>query len=71
VAARSKQTAPEELDAQALLATYTKWLNRQPLAQRTRDAYLAQVETAARIRPLHQADIQRTVGLRSGNVSDS
>ncbi|MHB8508535.1 MAG: tyrosine-type recombinase/integrase [Candidatus Dormibacteria bacterium] len=43
MAARSKQTAPGELDARALLATYTKWLNRQPLAQRTRDAYLAQV----------------------------
>jgi Phage integrase, N-terminal SAM-like domain len=43
VAARSKKTVPEKLDAKALLATYTKWLNRQPLAQRTRDAYLAQV----------------------------
>ncbi len=30
-------------DAGALLATYARWLKRQPLAPRSRDAYLAQV----------------------------
>jgi len=31
------------VDADALLATYARWLKRQPLAPRSRDAYLAQV----------------------------
>jgi len=31
------------VDADALLTTYARWLKRQPLAPRSRDAYLAQV----------------------------
>lgn len=31
------------MDADAVLATYAAWLKRQPLASRSRDAYLAQV----------------------------
>lgn len=37
------QGAPGDVDAQALSAAYALWLKRQPLAARTRDAYLAQV----------------------------
>ncbi len=43
---RSKKCAPGDpggVDADALLAAYALWLRRQPLATRTRDAYLAQV----------------------------
>ena len=46
MAAPSKKAAPERserLDADAVLATYARWLKRQPLAERSRDAYLAQV----------------------------
>jgi len=46
MAARAKKAAPTEregVDAEAVLATYAAWLKRQPLATRSRDAYLAQV----------------------------
>lgn len=46
MAAPSKKAAPERserLDADAVLATYARWLKRQPLAERSREAYLAQV----------------------------
>ncbi len=46
MAARAKKAAPrgpEGVDADAALATYAGWLKRQPLAARSRDAYLAQV----------------------------
>ncbi|MCL6091667.1 MAG: hypothetical protein M1435_01765 [Actinobacteria bacterium] len=33
----------EELDAGAVVAKYRSWLRRQPLAGRSREAYLAQV----------------------------
>lgn len=39
---RSKKAA-ERLDADGVEATYGAWLKRQPLAARSRDAYLAQV----------------------------
>ena len=46
MAGRAKKAAPTEpegIDAEAVLATYAGWLKRQPLAARSRDAYLAQV----------------------------
>jgi len=46
MAARSKRAAPPErvgLDAEGVEATYAAWLGRQPLAERSRDAYRAQV----------------------------
>jgi site-specific recombinase XerD len=46
MAARAKKAAPRELDgvdAEAVLATYAGWLKCQPLATRSREAYLAQV----------------------------
>jgi site-specific recombinase XerD len=46
MAARAKKAAPREpegVDAEAVLATYAGWLKRQPLAIRSREAYLAQV----------------------------
>lgn len=46
MAARTRRAAPgerEDLDAAAVLAGYARWLQRQPLATRSRDAYLAQV----------------------------
>jgi site-specific recombinase XerD len=46
MAARSKNAAPSErvgLDADGVVATYAGWLERQPLADRSREAYLAQV----------------------------
>jgi len=46
MAARSKKAAlgvRAGLDADAVLASYGAWLQRQPLAARSRDAYLAQV----------------------------
>lgn len=46
MAARTDKTAPTErvgVDAEAVLATYAGWLKCQPLAARSRDAYLAQV----------------------------
>lgn len=46
MAARAKKAAPREpegVDAEAVLASYAGWLKRQPLATRSRDAYLAQV----------------------------
>lgn len=35
--------APEDVDVDAILAGYGDWLKRQPLADRSREAYLAQV----------------------------
>lgn len=46
MAARSKKATrgqPEAVDADAVVATDAAWLGRQPLAGRSRDAYLAQV----------------------------
>ncbi|MHB8619942.1 MAG: hypothetical protein ACYDAG_10270 [Chloroflexota bacterium] len=45
MAARTKgaPTPLEGVDANAVLATYAGWLKQQPLAARSRDAYLAQV----------------------------
>jgi site-specific recombinase XerD len=46
MAARAKKAAPrapDGIDAEAVLATYAGWLKRQPLATRSREAYLAQV----------------------------
>jgi site-specific recombinase XerD len=46
MAARAKKATPrepEDVDAEAVLATYAGWLKRQPLATRSREAYLAQV----------------------------
>jgi len=46
MAVRSKKAAPAErvgLDAEGVVATYAAWLERQPLAGRSREAYLAQV----------------------------
>ncbi len=46
MATRAKKPAPAEygdVDADAVLATYANWLKRQPLATRSREAYLAQV----------------------------
>jgi len=43
---RSKKATrgqPEAVDAGAVVAAYEAWLGRQPLADRSRDAYLAQV----------------------------
>jgi site-specific recombinase XerD len=48
VAGRSSKATAKELDgvdADAVLATYAAWLKRQPLATRSRDAYLAQVRS--------------------------
>jgi len=50
--ARSKKVARTEragVDADALLAANARWLKRQPLAPRSRDAYLTQVRDASRI----------------------
>jgi site-specific recombinase XerD len=47
MAARRKRVPPaerEDLDAAVVLARYGRWLKRQPLAERSRDAYLAQVD---------------------------
>jgi site-specific recombinase XerD len=41
--ARSKKATRRDIDATAVLADYARWLKRQPLAERSRDAYLAQV----------------------------
>ena len=38
-----KPAGHEEIDVDAVLAGYDGWLTRQPLAARTREAYLAQV----------------------------
>ena len=35
--------APEGVDVDAVLAAYGRWLKRQPLSVRSREAYLAQV----------------------------
>lgn len=46
MAARAKKAAPREpegVNAGAVLVSYAGWLKRQPLATRSRDAYLAQV----------------------------
>jgi integrase/recombinase XerC len=46
MAARSRRVdrgEREDLDADAVLAGYARWLKRQPLAARSRDAYLTQV----------------------------
>ena len=46
MAARSKKPTrdqPEAVNADAVVAAYEAWLARQPLAGRSRDAYLAQV----------------------------
>jgi hypothetical protein len=45
VAARAKSSVQEQpaLDAAGVLARYQRWLARQPLARRPREAYLAQV----------------------------
>jgi integrase/recombinase XerC len=40
---RTKAAAPVELEAETVLKRYRRWLVRQPLAERSRDAYLAQV----------------------------
>jgi len=48
MAARSKKPAPgqhQAVDADAVVADYEAWLSRQPLAGRSRDAYLAQVRS--------------------------
>jgi site-specific recombinase XerD len=39
----ARSAAPVELDPDRVVTRYGRWLGRQPLAQRTRDAYLAQV----------------------------
>ncbi len=47
MARRSARATTQEragIDADAVLATYTTWLKRQPLATRSRDAYLAQAQ---------------------------
>jgi len=47
MASRSKKVAANgrtALDAADVLASYARWLKRQPLAARSRDAYLAQVK---------------------------
>jgi site-specific recombinase XerD len=43
--ARKAVAKPEALDAEAVLDEYAGWLKHQPLSQRSRDAYLAQVRT--------------------------
>jgi predicted nucleic-acid-binding protein len=43
VAAASKKTSTESIEVETLLDTYTIWLDRQPLADRSRAAYRAQV----------------------------
>ncbi|MDP1807057.1 MAG: tyrosine-type recombinase/integrase [Acidimicrobiales bacterium] len=46
MATRAKKAAgrrPEGVEAEAVLAAYADWLKRQPLATRSREAYLAQV----------------------------
>jgi hypothetical protein len=46
MAARAKKAAPrqpEGVDAETVLASYAGWFKRQPLATRSREAYLAQV----------------------------
>lgn len=43
MAAASKKTSTESIDVEELLDTYSTWLDRQPLADRSRDAYRAQV----------------------------
>ena len=46
MAARAKRPVAaerEEVDAGAVVAKYRSWLRRQPLAGRSREAYLAQV----------------------------
>ena len=48
MAARLKRPAGgerKEVDADAVAAKYKAWLRRQPLADRSRDAYLAQVSS--------------------------
>jgi len=48
MAARSKKPTPGQrktIDADAVVAAYEAWLGRQPLAGRSRDAYLAQVRS--------------------------
>jgi len=48
MAARSTKPTrgqPRAVDADAVMATYQAWLGRQPLAARSRDAYLAQVHS--------------------------
>lgn len=48
MAARSRRVdrgAREDVDADGVLAGYARWLKRQPLAARSRDAYLAQVRS--------------------------
>ena len=46
MASRSRKAVPGDrvgVDAVGVLASYARWLKRQPLAVRSRDAYLAQV----------------------------
>lgn len=48
MAGRSKREVapePEGVDAEAILSAYGDWLKRQPLATRSRDAYLTQVRS--------------------------
>lgn len=40
---RTKQPVPKPVNAEPLIATYRTWLESQPLAARSRDAYLDQV----------------------------
>lgn len=43
MASASKKTSTGSIDVEKLLDTYARWLDRQPLAERSRDAYRAQV----------------------------
>lgn len=42
-AKKAEEAKPEVLDLNATLDEYARWLDRQPLSERSRDAYLSQV----------------------------
>lgn len=60
------------LDGSAVVATYRRWLARQPLAARTRDAYLSQVEAfvAWLVDGGHSEQVLRDASARDRAVRD-
>jgi hypothetical protein len=72
VASASKKTSTESIEVEKLLDTYTTWLDRQPLADRSRGAYRAQV--AAFVEWLrtseHGAEALSTLSVRDWAVRD-
>jgi integrase len=72
VASASKNTSTESIDVKTLLATYASWLDRQPLADRSRDAYRSQVVAFVEwlATSEHGADALSTSSVRDWAVRD-